>query len=115
MQGLGNELSCTNPGRKRSKRSASVSTDGELSQKLSRTCVPSDTHRLEDIPVLRHQSGEGDAVSVKRIMCARDVNEGIEDDGEAEYGKPGAAWRPCCGEDGPCTFVAGHCLRTAGT
>lgn len=70
------ELTGSDPGRKKSKKRASVSTDESRPKKVARKGVPSDMHYLKNILALRRQIEEVDNVEVKRFVGARDVKIG---------------------------------------
>lgn len=63
--------------RQGSEKRAFVSTNGDQTQKTVRTRASSNTHRLEDIPVLRRRIGEDKEAGLDYIMQARDVNDGV--------------------------------------
>lgn len=69
------ELSGGDPGRKKFKKRAFLSTDGSQSSKAARTGVSSNTRRLEDIPVSRRQVDEDEDVLTENIARARDVKD----------------------------------------
>lgn len=71
------ELRGANTGGEGSKKLAAVSMDGERPSKAARTDAPSDTRRLENIPVLRLQGIGNEEVEMEQLVKVREVRDGV--------------------------------------